>query len=102
MSRIGSVRAAGQILVSLLPSPAALFILPHEKKEKTKDRKRVANPHTADHVDILGRSSLNDLILQVAGGRGELIEETVHSRIREYAENVKIYEEDEDEATSWI
>jgi phospholipid:diacylglycerol acyltransferase len=45
----------------------------------------------ADHVDILGRSSLNDLILQVAGGRGELIEETIHSKIREYADRVQIY-----------
>ena len=42
-----------------------------------------------------GRSSLNDLILQVAGGRGELIEETIHSNIREYAEKVRIrYDED--------
>jgi hypothetical protein len=48
----------------------------------------------ADHVDILGRMSLNDLILQVAGGRGELINETIHSNIREYAEKVKIYEEE--------
>jgi hypothetical protein len=38
--------------------------------------------------------SLNDLILQVAGGRGELIEETIHSNIREYADKVKIYEEE--------
>ena len=50
---------------------------------------------TADHVDILGRMSLNDLILQVAGGRGELIEDTIHSNIRKYAEKVKIYEEEE-------
>lgn len=49
-----------------------------------------------DHVDILGRSSLNDLILRVAGGRGELIEETIHSNIREYADKVKIYEEGEE------
>lgn len=49
----------------------------------------------ADHVDILGRSSLNDLILQVAGGRGELIEETIHSNIREYADKVKIYYDDD-------
>ena len=47
-------------------------------------------------MDILGRSSLNDLILQVAGGRGELIEETIHSNIREYAEKVKIYYDDDD------
>ena len=46
-----------------------------------------------DHVDILGRSSLNDLILRVAGGKGSQIEETFHSKIREYAEKVQIYEE---------
>ena len=48
-----------------------------------------------DHVDILGRSSLNDLILRVAGGRGDQIEENYVSNIREYSENVKIYEEDD-------
>jgi len=47
-------------------------------------------------VDILGRSSLNDLILRVAGGRGELIEESIHSNIRQYADNVKIYDEGEE------
>jgi phospholipid:diacylglycerol acyltransferase len=50
----------------------------------------------ADHVDILGRSSLNDLILQVAGGRGELIEETIHSNILEYAKKVQIYDDGEE------
>lgn len=44
-------------------------------------------------MDILGRSSLNDLILRVAGGKGHLIEENYVSKIREYAERVKIYEE---------
>ena len=46
-----------------------------------------------DHVDILGRSSLNDLILRVAGGKGDQIEENYVSKIREYSEKVKIYEE---------
>ena len=46
-----------------------------------------------DHVDILGRSSLNDLILRVAGGKGDQIEENFVSNIREYSEKVKIYEE---------
>ena len=44
-------------------------------------------------MDILGRSSLNDIILRVAGGRGELIEENVVSNISQYADKVKIYEE---------
>ena len=52
-----------------------------------------ANTKLGDHVDILGRSSLNDLILRVAGGRGADIEESVHSNILEYAEKVKVYEE---------
>lgn len=43
----------------------------------------------------MGGSSLNHLILQVAGGRGELINETFHSNILKYAEKVKIYEEEE-------
>jgi phospholipid:diacylglycerol acyltransferase len=45
-------------------------------------------------VDILGRSSLNDLILRVAGGKGDLIEETITSNIREYAEKVKIHDDE--------
>lgn len=50
-------------------------------------------PNTGDHVDILGRSSLNDLILRVAGGKGDQIEDNYVSNIREYSEKVKIYEE---------
>lgn len=45
-----------------------------------------------DHVDILGRSSLNDLILRITGGKGELIEDNYVSKIREYAERVPIYD----------
>ena len=45
-------------------------------------------------MDILGRSSLNDLILRIAGGQGHLIEENVVSNIVEYSDRVKIYEEE--------
>ncbi|KAL3426125.1 Lecithin:cholesterol acyltransferase [Phlyctema vagabunda] len=51
-------------------------------------------PKTGDHVDILGRQSLNDMILRIAAGRGDDIAENVTSNIQQYAENVKIYEED--------
>lgn len=50
-------------------------------------------PISGDHVDILGRSSLNDLILKVAGGQGESIPDHVVSNIKEYAEKVKIYDD---------
>lgn len=46
-----------------------------------------------DHVDILGRASLNDLILRVAGGKGNQIEENYVSNIRAYSEKVKIYDD---------
>ena len=46
-----------------------------------------------DHVDILGRSSLNDLILRIAGGKGDQIEENYVSNIREYSAKVQVFEE---------
>lgn len=49
----------------------------------------------ADHVDILGRSSLNDLILKVAGGKGDLVDEKIESNILEYANKIQIYDEEE-------
>jgi phospholipid:diacylglycerol acyltransferase len=52
-------------------------------------------PKTADHVDILGRQSLNDLILRVAAGQGDTIEENVESKIMEYADKIDITEEED-------
>lgn len=46
-----------------------------------------------DHVDILGRASLNDLILRIAGGKGHEINETIYSNITQYAEKVKIWDD---------
>lgn len=46
----------------------------------------------ADHVDILGRPELNELIIRVVAGHGDDIVETIHSKILEYAERVPIYD----------
>lgn len=62
--------------------------MPHEP-ERFNPR---GGPNTADHVDILGRQTLNELILKVAAGRGDTIEDFVVSDIRDYAEKVKISE----------
>ncbi|KAI9787579.1 MAG: hypothetical protein M1839_000110 [Geoglossum umbratile] len=70
-------------------SKVKIFEMPHEP-ERFSPR---GGPNTGDHVDILGRQSLNDLILRVAAGKGELIEETIVSDIREYSERVQIFEE---------
>lgn len=52
-------------------------------------------PNTADHVDILGRATLNELILRVAAGRGNTINNYVVSNISQYAERVQVFEEED-------
>ncbi|KIX06786.1 uncharacterized protein Z518_04762 [Rhinocladiella mackenziei CBS 650.93] len=64
------------------------FEMPHEP-DRFSPR---GGPNTGDHVDILGRSSLNDLILRVAGGKGYQIEENYESRIWEISEKVQIFD----------
>lgn len=51
-------------------------------------------PNTGEHVDILGRSSLNDLILKIAGGKGHLVEESVTSNITKMAEKVQLFDDE--------
>lgn len=63
--------------------------MPHEP-ERFNPR---GGPKTADHVDILGRQNLNELILKVAAGKGDTISDYIVSNIREYAAKVKIYDE---------
>jgi phospholipid:diacylglycerol acyltransferase len=66
------------------------FEMPHEP-DRFSPR---GGPNTGDHVDILGRSSLNDLVLRVAGGKGDLIEENYESRIWDIGEKVQIFDDE--------
>lgn len=54
-----------------------VFEMPHEP-DRFSPR---GGPNTGDHVDILGRQSLNDLILRVAAGKGDEIGESVESKM---------------------
>lgn len=74
--------------------PITTYEMPHEP-DRFSPR---GGPNTADHVDILGRSSLNEMILKVAGGQGDTIEDNIQSNIREYAAKVKIYDDHDKEA----
>ena len=65
--------------------------MPHEP-ERFSAR---GGPKTADHVDILGRQNLNELILRVAAGKGSTISNYVVSKIHDYAAKVRIYDEEE-------
>lgn len=44
---------------------------------------------TGDHVDILGSTALNELVLKVATGVGHEVQDSFVSRIREYARRVQ-------------
>ncbi|KAG6333158.1 hypothetical protein ID866_5925 [Astraeus odoratus] len=45
--------------------------------------------NTSDHVDILGSTGLNELILKVATGAGHEVQDNIVSNIREYAKRVQ-------------
>ncbi|KAI5295963.1 Protein kinase C-like 1 [Ascosphaera acerosa] len=75
-------------------NPASVKVTVYEMPHEPDRFSPRGGPNTGDHVDILGRSSLNDLILRIAAGQGHLIEENYVSRIREIAERVKIYDGD--------
>ncbi|KAH9927405.1 LACT-domain-containing protein [Amylocystis lapponica] len=44
---------------------------------------------TSDHVDILGATALNEIILKVATGAGDEVQDSFVSRIREYARKIQ-------------
>ncbi len=76
-------------------NPGGVKIKIHEMPHEPDRFSPRGGPNTGDHVDILGRSSLNDLILRISGGHGNDIEESVLSNIREYAEKVKVFDDEE-------
>lgn len=45
--------------------------------------------NTSDHVDILGSTSLNEIILKVATGVGHEIQDNYVSNIREYSRRIE-------------
>lgn len=73
-------------------NPAGIKVTTYEMPHEPDRFNPRGGPNTGDHVDILGRSSLNDLILRVAGGKGDQIEENYQSRIWEISERVQISE----------
>ncbi|KAL9624986.1 MAG: hypothetical protein Q9160_000715 [Pyrenula sp. 1 TL-2023] len=75
-------------------NPAGVKVKTYEMPHEPDRFSPRGGPNTGDHVDILGRSEMNDLILRIAGGAGEQIEEKFVSRIREISKRVKIFDEE--------
>ncbi|KAI9886560.1 MAG: Condensin complex subunit [Watsoniomyces obsoletus] len=78
-------------------NPAGVKVVMYEMPHEPDRFNPRGGPNTGDHVDILGRQSLNDLILRVAAGKGDLIEDHVVSNIVEYSSKVQIFDDEEGE-----
>jgi phospholipid:diacylglycerol acyltransferase len=61
-----------------------LFQLPHNPNPSIPR----GGANTSDHVDILGSTRLNEIILQVATGAGDEIQDDFVSNIQEYSKKV--------------
>lgn len=71
-------------------NPANIGVVTYEMPHEEDIFDMRGGPKTADHVDILGRPELSELILKVAGGRGDEIETRIVSNILEYVQRVDI------------
>lgn len=75
-------------------NPANVTIKTVEMKHEPDTWNPRGGPNTGDHVDILGRSSLNDLILKIAGGLGDQVEASYSSSIKAYADRIQIHDDE--------
>ncbi|GAA6031946.1 hypothetical protein JCM8097_003355 [Rhodosporidiobolus ruineniae] len=73
-----------------LYNPSGIEVVTHEILHAPLAFDPRGGPTTADHVDILGSSELNDIILEVAAGRAkETVKEQFHSRIRDIVKRIR-------------
>lgn len=71
-------------------NPAGIEVVTYEMQHEEDVFDIRGGPKTADHVDILGRPELSELILRVAGGRGADIEPKIVSDIEKYVAKIDI------------
>ena len=75
-------------MTSVLRKPSLKYLyvqLPHQPVPSIPR----GGANTSDHVDILGSSGLNDIIVKVATGVGDEVEDRFVSNIREYASRIR-------------
>ncbi|ODO06216.1 phospholipid:diacylglycerol acyltransferase [Cryptococcus wingfieldii CBS 7118] len=65
-------------------NPAGIKVVTQEYLHSPDSIDLRGGAQTADHVDILGASPLNAAILQIAGGRGDLVKQKIGSKIFDY------------------
>ncbi|GAA6006558.1 hypothetical protein JCM10207_004972 [Rhodosporidiobolus poonsookiae] len=72
-----------------LYNPGGVKVVTHEILHAPLAFDPRGGPTTADHVDILGSSELNDAILEVVAGQGNNVTDQFHSRIRDIAKRIR-------------
>lgn len=71
-------------------NPSNIKITTYEMLHEVDTFDLRGGPRTADHVDILGRSELSELILKVVSGRGYEIEQNIVSDILKYIAKIDV------------
>ncbi|KAK6542631.1 hypothetical protein TWF694_006574 [Orbilia ellipsospora] len=71
-------------------NPANIPVRTFEMLHEPQSFDMRGGPNTADHVDILGRQQLNELILRVAAGKGDSIPEKKISDIDLYSSRIDL------------
>ncbi|GAA5897307.1 hypothetical protein JCM6882_001854 [Rhodosporidiobolus microsporus] len=72
-----------------LYNPSGMKVVTHEILHAPMAFDPRGGPTTADHVDILGSSELNDAILEVVAGQPQNVQDQFHSRIRDIAKRIR-------------
>ncbi|EJT96683.1 phospholipid/diacylglycerol acyltransferase [Dacryopinax primogenitus] len=70
-------------------NPAKIPVTVQEMLHEPETLDLRGGPKTADHIDILGSTALNEAILKVASGRGQELEDRFVSPIQKYVKRMK-------------
>ncbi|KZO93943.1 phospholipid/diacylglycerol acyltransferase [Calocera viscosa TUFC12733] len=70
-------------------NPAKIPVTVHEMLHEPETLDLRGGPKTADHIDVLGSTALNEAILKVASGRGDEVENKFVSPIQKYVKRMK-------------
>ena len=71
-------------------NPAGITVKTYEMLHEEDKFDLRGGPKTADHVDILGRAELSELILKIVGDQGADIENKIVSNIMHYVDKIAI------------
>jgi len=74
-----------KIIVSVMAQSISMNQLPHQPILSIPR----GGANTSDHVDILGSTGLNEIILKVATGVGHEVKDNYVSNIRDYSQRIE-------------